>query len=50
MLQIELGRKSDEPLEIALLDLGIESSFIERVQIVSDVHELGPVEDLLELA
>ena len=36
----------DEPVEVSLLDLRVESPFIEGVEVMADMHEFGAVEDL----
>ena len=44
-LDIPLGRKLNQPVQIALFHLWIQPALVERVEVVADMHELGPVED-----
>lgn len=45
IFNIPLGRKLNQPVQIAFLHLRIESSFIVWIQIVTNMHEFSPIKN-----
>lgn len=39
--------KLDEPVQISLLDLRVQSSLVKRIEVMTNVHELSSVENFI---
>lgn len=48
-LDIPLRRQLHEPVQISLLYLRIQPSLVKRIKVMTNMHELGPIEDFVVL-
>lgn len=46
MLQVPFSWKLNQPVEVTFFMLWIESSFVQRIQVVDNVHEFSSIEYL----
>ena len=50
VLDVPLRRELDQPVQVALLVLRVQTALVKRVQVVADVHEFGALEHLRKTA